>query len=355
MAKKIVIVGNYGAGNIGDEMILEGALEMMKNIFPEAEITVLGADPQEVERIHRVKSLFMFPAGVRSFSKSLFQSRLKKTKQALKECDVFVIGGGGLFASIKKRANIIWGIQALWAGIYKKPIFILGQSLENIGGIMQRKIISKVFNRAKLIVLRDYHSKVILQTIGVSKPIYIMPDAAFRTQIAKSPEERKKKVVFVLRESKNLTKSVLEELRKFEEWILNEKKYEVEFVAFHKSDENLHENTIVPETPEKALRLFAEAKFVVGMPLHSVIGAIKIQTPFLALEYAKKLEAFLKFAGLSELGIDFGKITSGEMKNRFESLEKNYSNVKENLKAFNKKAFEELKELEEMIKSHNVF
>jgi polysaccharide pyruvyl transferase WcaK-like protein len=182
-----------------------------------------------------------------------------------------------------------------------------------------------------------------------------MPDAAFRTQIAKSPEERKKKVVFVLRESKNLTKSVLEELRKFEEWILNEKKYEVEFVAFHKSDENLHENTIVPETPEKALRLFAEAKFVVGMPLHSVIGAIKIQTPFLALEYAKKLEAFLKFAGLSELGIDFGKITSGEMKNRFESLEKNYSNVKENLKAFNKKAFEELKELEEMIKSHNVF
>jgi len=353
MSKKIVIAGNYGAGNLGDEMILQGVLEMLKNMFEGAEITVLSANPAETENMHKVKSLYLFPAGFRSLIKSIKNGWLKATKQAVKECDLFVLGGGGLFASIKKRANIIWALQVFWAR--KKPLFVLGQSLEKINGLTGRIIIAKVFSKAKVIVLRDYLSKSILETMGINKTIYVLPDPAFRIENHYAKIHDSKKAVIVLRKSRKLTDKVIHEISKFTEWLKNEKGYEINFVALHNVDKDLKENTIVPKTVEDALRLFSEAKFILGVPLHSVIGAIKTRTPFIALNYAIKLDSFLRFAGLSEWGIDSKDFSLEKFKEKYLEVEKHHLKIEENLDILNKKASKELKIFEENFKRHNVF
>lgn len=334
-------------------MILEGVLEMLKNMFPEAEMTVLSANPAETEKTHKVKSLYLFPAGIRSFIKSIKYGWLKTTKQAVKECDLFVLGGGGLFASIKKRANIIWALQVFWAR--KKPLFILGQSLENISGFVVRMIITKVFSKAKMIVLRDYLSKSILETIGINKIVYILPDPAFRIEYQHSQTHSKKKAIIVLRKSKKFTDKISHEISEFTNWLKKEKGYEINFVAFQNSDKNLSENTIVPQNIEEVLKLFSEAKFILGIPLHSIIAAIKTKTPFIGLNYAIKVDSFLQFAGLSECKINPRDFSCKKIKEKYLELEKHHLAFEEKLNNFSKKAFKELKDFEENFKRHNVF
>jgi len=64
---KIVIAGNYGANNLGDEMILEGLLKLLNDVVPDAKITVLSSEPKDTKKRHKVKSLNLFPAGFRSY------------------------------------------------------------------------------------------------------------------------------------------------------------------------------------------------------------------------------------------------------------------------------------------------
>jgi polysaccharide pyruvyl transferase WcaK-like protein len=266
---------------------------------------------------------------------------------------LFVLGGGGLFASIKKRANIIWALQVFWAR--KKPLFILGQSLENISGFVTRIIIAKVFNKAKMIVLRDYISRSILETIGVNKTIYVLPDPAFRIEYQSPKIHDKKKAIIVLRKSVKLTGKAFHEISKFTEWLKNEKGYEVDFVAFQDSDKSLDENTIVPQSIEEALKLLSEAKFILGMPLHSIIAAIKTQTPFISLNYAIKVDSFLRFAGLSEWGINPQNFSYEKFKEKYLELEKHHLKIEENLATLGKKANKELKDFEENFKHHSAF
>ncbi|MBD3360226.1 polysaccharide pyruvyl transferase CsaB, partial [Candidatus Peregrinibacteria bacterium] len=53
---KIVIAGNYGAGNLGDEMILEGMIKIIKSSSPDSEITALSASPEETSKKHNINS-----------------------------------------------------------------------------------------------------------------------------------------------------------------------------------------------------------------------------------------------------------------------------------------------------------
>ena len=155
---KIVIAGNYGAKNLGDEMILEGLLKLIRSIQPDSKITVLSADPKDTKKRHKVKSLNLFPSGIRSFFRNLFDFKRKNIK-AIKECDVFILGGGGLFGSLTFMANFIWGIQAKMAYKYSKPVIMYGQSIGELKGKIRKRIVKKLFKKSSLIVLRDHESK----------------------------------------------------------------------------------------------------------------------------------------------------------------------------------------------------
>src|SRR6056297_2129877 len=125
---KFIICGNYGAGNLGDELILEGLLKEFSEKFTQSEFTVMSANPEETSKKYKVCSVPHIPSGAKSSLKSIFQRT--ETKKELKDADCFILGGGGLFLSLRKRANWIWGVQAMKALWYRKPLIIWGQSLE---------------------------------------------------------------------------------------------------------------------------------------------------------------------------------------------------------------------------------
>ncbi len=93
---KFTICGNYGAGNLGDEMILSGLISFLKETYNEIEITVLSGDPKKTatKDIHSVEK---FPAGIKSLLKFPFSK--SKTKEEFSSSDYFILGGGGLFVN----------------------------------------------------------------------------------------------------------------------------------------------------------------------------------------------------------------------------------------------------------------
>ena len=69
--KKILIIGNYGAGNLGDDSILAGILTDLKQIEYKGKISIMhgGADTSP-EIYTDLKKVPFAPAGIRSFLSS---------------------------------------------------------------------------------------------------------------------------------------------------------------------------------------------------------------------------------------------------------------------------------------------
>lgn len=342
---KIVIAGNYGAKNLGDEMILEGLLTAFKSIAPHAEITVLSADPVATAALHNINSLKQFPAGFRSF---LHQLRSSKNIKAVKNCDYFVLGGGGLFSNLTLKAYLIWGIQASMAYFYKKPVIMYGQSVGPFRNKIQQRIVKKLFKKARFVAVRDESSKETLKDLDIGGKIYVIPDLIFRLK-SPSATKREKKIIIALRQMPNLSPEFKARISNFFNWLIEEKKYHLKFAAFQlPHDEqlnaeilqNIRQKAKVSHMPhfhnaEGLLKHFAAAEFVIGMRLHSVLSAIKSSTPFMALDYAPKVRDFLKYAKLSDLVVPMDE---ENLQKKFTEILADSDKIIARLQAFNEKA-----------------
>lgn len=353
---KIVICGNYGAQNWGDEMILEGLIKSLRDFDPALEITILSGNPKETEERFNVKSLPKFPAGIKSGFKSLFQRN--KTGQAVKESDLFILGGGGLFSELTFHANLIWLIQGYQAIRLKKPIIMHGQSVGTIKNGILRWLVKKLFNKALLVSVRDEESQKRLSAMGVRQKIQLIPDLAF----GNPPEDslpKKNRLIIALREYNKLPTNFVKEIAKFASWLKDEEGQSLKFINFQadeSGDEHLHGalinkmqsgkelKIITPNSIEEINQLFAGAKFAICMRLHSAITSIKTATPFIAISYAHKVRDLLKSLSLEEHCLDLQEVSFEKLKKQFLQLKKDHElvskldilrkNLRRELKAF---------------------
>lgn len=317
---KIVVVGNFGASNLGDELILEGLIKTLREIKPAVDLTVLSAAPAAIKEKFEVRSLYKFPAGIRSFFKYIFSGNFKKTRIAVKECDFFVLGGGGLFDPTHLRSIFIWGIQAFFANFYKKPVIMYGQNLPKMESWFFRKFIGFFFKKAVLVSVRDSDSKEnILEMIG-NKKIYLMPDLIFKVS-PKFKQAKENKMLVCLRGAPALPDGFEDEIAKFINFFLDtNKNYTVEFLPLEKgTDEEFHakilekiaekDRIFIHEYTEdriKVEKIFSESKIVLGMRLHSILMAVNTGTPFISINYNPKVANILKTLNLGKYLIKLG-------------------------------------------------
>ncbi len=361
---KIAIAGNYGAKNLGDEMILEGLIKTLKSIDPDVEITVLSADPEETKKKHGVKAVQKFPAGIRSAVKSALGEG-GKTKKAVKECDYFILGGGGLFSNLTKKAYLIWGIQARRALRYKKPLIMYGQSVGPVEGKFRKKLIEKLFNKAIFTAVRDTESKEELKRLGVKGKIHLIPDLVFYSDTEKKEtstqkEENSKKIIVCPRQIEESEGGVKDDFKEkvadFLNWLVDGKKYKIVFANFQTPEDEILSKELKERIGKKeevkilspfksskaAYETFSEADFVLGMRLHSILTAIKTETPFIAINYAPKVKNFLEYTKLKDLIVE---TSSPDFKNKFKEVSEQKEKIIERLRIFNeqsKKRHEEI-------------
>jgi polysaccharide pyruvyl transferase CsaB len=314
---RLVLIGNFGAGNVGDELILAGFLKKLKSRLPKARVTVLAANPTLASKWHKVNILPLLPCGFRSFFRGGWRASLKK----IKEADAVVFPGGGLFTDHESwRAVTIWGWQILIARYYWKPVYLLGQSVGPFRNKLVKKLAKRALEKAEWIGVRDNASAQELTALGMPKNKIKLGEDSARWLADKIPtvgagrdrpaygrdrsRPGRQKILVSVRLYPKVSDDFYSELAAALDKLSEKKPVRISFASFGNGDDKawkkvrsfgkhkkLWKTIKLPSNPEEVLRTIKGFDLVIGMRLHSNIVANLVGVPSIALSYANKVSA----------------------------------------------------------------
>jgi len=290
--EKVLLVGNFGGGNVGDELILYYALQQS----PDA--TVMTVNPEYTRRFvgrEDLKTMPWPPTGIRTFLK-FFLSREYRKSLTNKDITRVVFVGGGLFA-IHTYAYVVWVLVTFWLKIFSPNATF---SAEHMGidapqNIIQRLCLRYFLRNINSVTVRDNASKMVVESMGYS---------------AKNTEDR----VHVMAENTNNQAQdvvLINALRPMNKndivYIYKRFKGEnLQFVAMTERDKQYASGgmkVVYPATATEVLELYSSAKIVVGERLHSVILGQKLSGSVYLLHspYSQKVKHYAEEHEITEL------------------------------------------------------
>lgn len=286
--KKIVIFGNYGGQNIGDEFILKNFASYLKNNF---DLTVVSSNIFYTKKHHLVHCISPPPFGFRS----LLKFKLFDFIKALKYSDYIVFGGGGLFQDNEPKAIFLWFYYFLICSFFKKKIFIVANSIGPLNLRLSKIIVKYIFSRVDFISLRDLESKKLLDKLNVKNKSVVCTDAVFLNKLGTKKIKNKSGSIIMLRGDTKIRKLKLDFLKK----VLPKP---IEFLAMDRIDEkDIHKNFQKFIDLNLVQEKIQNSKIVVSERLHGGILALKFTTPFLMLNSVPKIKNFFSYRGLENL------------------------------------------------------
>jgi polysaccharide pyruvyl transferase CsaB len=330
---KIGIVGNYGATNIGDDAILTAILNSLSG----HDVTVFSANPEKTNDEYGVNAAPLFPLGIRSCIKQGFRRSIK----ALKEVDIVILGGGGLFQDDYLYACFLWAWQIFWIKQMNKPLFICGAGVGPLKTKLGKKLTKWAFGKADVITVRDYYSRDLLHKIGVlQQNVCTTADLAF---IYKTPEivkDRTKNLFIIsLRPWLKYNSKIISSFTAFLEYLKTEKNADFIFVCMQQIEEHDHRvidsilkktggELYIPKHFSDLIQVMQTAEFAIGMRYHFLIAALLTQTPALPVSYSPKVDELFEGTSLEPYLISIKDLSSDNLKQHLKRLSADYNNVK---------------------------
>jgi polysaccharide pyruvyl transferase CsaB len=328
---KIGIIGNYGATNIGDESILNTVIKSLHG----HEVTVFSADPAKTSADFGVKSAHIFPLGIRSTLKF----GLKESIKALKDVDIVIFGGGGLFQDDYLYACFLWAWQIYWVKRLKKPLFIYGAGVGPLNTRMGKSIARWAFKKADVITVRDGYSGRLLEKMGITENVYTTADPVFVLRPNDAEKERTKNLFIIsLRPWLDCDKTVIDSFSDFLESLKREKNAEFIFVCMQQIREHDHAvigplvkkfggEIYIPKHFSDLIKVMQTAEFAIGMRYHFLIAAVITKTPVIPISYSPKVDELFKGTPLASYLIPVDELSGESLKNGLKKLSVDYNNV----------------------------
>lgn len=319
----ILISGYFGFGNIGDEVILLSEINYLKNIFPQAELTVLSGKPKYTRENFKIKSIYY---------KNFF-TLIKE----IKSTDLFISGGGGLLQDETSFRSLLYYLSLIYlAQKFKKKVVVFSQSVGPLNFSLSKFLVQKTLNKVDYIFIRDQSSYQLLQELKIKKRVEIIPDISFypspplNPHLIKGGRGRVKKVGVILKKNYKIYR-VLSEL-------IALKNVDIHFLVFYPPDYHLIKK-VVQGMPSKTKVIFPTAfnifnimkmfDLIVGERLHSLIFSAILNIPFIALGEEEKIVDFT----LDILGEKFIlKNESSHFLEIYNEIEYNYLSLQEKIK-----------------------
>ncbi|SCZ80782.1 polysaccharide pyruvyl transferase CsaB [Acidaminobacter hydrogenoformans] len=310
----LLISGYYGFGNIGDEAILDTMVKRIQSAVPEAELTVLSANPE------RTRSLY----GIRAVERA----RPLKVLRAVWSCDTLISGGGSLIQDVTGRLSIHYYLMILMAAsLLGKKVMVYSQGIGPIQKPVNRVLTKWVLNRADIITVREENSKKDLIQMGIrseklfvtADPVIDMacPGKALGENLLKAAglneNSTQKRVAFALRSKDFREQGAYDALCEVVNALLRER-CAVIFVPFHFSEDlevirrlkvdfgDKIYTLVERHAIQEILSVIHSMDLLVGVRLHALIFSAVAGTPLLALSYDPKIDYFMKAIGQSTFG-----------------------------------------------------
>lgn len=203
---KVVVSGWYGASNIGDELLLGAVAAWVADAG--GELTIISLNPEHTAQVYGAATVDFHNLG--------------EIAAALSDCDLFMMGGGGIFQDHHPfHISALYDATALDIAQYARPFYlarqfgvktlILAHGVGPLASHDAQEIVRDVFTLADFVSVRDEHSKELLRRIGVTRELLVAADPGWfaagevisagqdRQVAIRAPGDRKK-LALIIRE-----------------------------------------------------------------------------------------------------------------------------------------------------------
>jgi polysaccharide pyruvyl transferase CsaB len=326
---RVVIGGYYGSGNAGDEAILAGVLNILRRRTPGLSATVISADPAHTANHYGVVAIF--------------KSDKPAIIAAVRDCDLVVLGGGGLLHDhwpmdignlfSDPAAHISYPGYAALAALFNKPLELLAIGVGPLATSAGRRYTRMVCDQAQAITVRDAESKALLEELGVdSQRIAVTPDPAFLLTAPAASLQIPRPVLGVALRNWNINDWEAETAAALDEFLSRrggavlllpfERSTDTEVANRIRSRMRLQDRAHVFDGASDPARLagaIGACDVVLGMRYHSVLFAMRQGVPVVGLAYDPKVRRLLRAAGAEEYTIELNAIHTPDLIARIES------------------------------------
>jgi polysaccharide pyruvyl transferase WcaK-like protein len=320
---RCVILGNFGAMNIGDDSILEGELKELNKI-PGLTTTIVARFPTEIEKKYKLDSI-------------QFYSFLKIIRELFR-ADFVIIGGGGIVCKNKRSVvDFIYQLYMLFIFFFvpmvlKKKIYALGIGIYENAGFFSLFLSSLFLRKVDILTVRDFYSQDFLSKKNIPSKLY--KDNSFLMDLISEEEvlkdgfftnkfDKKRKnigIALIRPEDKQNEKKLLSALTEFIKKNQKDSTFWFYICSYHSSYSNdiIVNNLLLEKVKEisndakiffiptdwSAKKFFSSFKlmdFMITMRLHASIFAYRTGVPFIGISYDIKCTSFLSSMGKSSL------------------------------------------------------
>jgi len=287
---KTLLIGNFGSGNRGDELILLAALEK----YGAEKVVVMTANPNFSRTFCECEfeTISPLPTGFRSILQWYCNKKYRESWHNLSgNIKQIIFPGGGLFA-IKTKAVWIWFtivLQLRRIFPYISPIFE-NQGIESIN-IIANWMIRKSFAQCQYLSTRDDDSAIVLQNwdFAAEKKRDLVQE-----WLEKTPKKwQKNRGKYVIINAIFPINAIL--LQKIKKRFLDQK---IIFLAMNDIDKNFSDDlpVFVPKTASELLTFVSDAGGMIGERFHALVLGLSLlgkeKTWLLRKPYAKKVQIF---------------------------------------------------------------
>lgn len=221
---RILITSLHNPLNKGEAAILQGMIEALTKVIPEANFTVLSLYPRidPIQHVAQVvetipPSLQTFMGKIKAFPlmfqrvlwtviytifrvniERILDPRIRRTLKAYSETDIIVSRGNDCFTDAHGMVSYLTHLYDLFlVTLMEKPVVIYAHTIGPFRNTLLGrfcKFLTKIaLNRSCLITVREETSKELLQKMKINTPIYLTADSAFVLRPA--PKGRIKKIL----------------------------------------------------------------------------------------------------------------------------------------------------------------
>lgn len=335
MRTRILLLGNYGFGNIGDEAMLTVALKQLREELPHSNIVVVSRSPEETRRTYGVEACHLL---------------MPRVLWEILRAKRIVIGCGSLlnskFAFFRNRMGAYALLFAALATCLGKRLSFHAIGLEDVG-VAARILVPWIINRSSNITVRTADTKQRLESLGVTKTIVVVNDPA--TDLPSSPTEVVRGIL--RREGINpdwplvgvngrylgrqpIDNQIMTSLASLIDWLIEDQHSQVVFVPMASGRFKLGERDL--RYGEGLLRqikhingfhllqgnyspmgikgIISQTRLMIGIRLHSAVFAHSTGTPFISINYSPKNNAFLEMTGNMDVGVEPSEVTFDKLR-----------------------------------------
>ncbi|WP_249661202.1 polysaccharide pyruvyl transferase CsaB [Lysinibacillus fusiformis] len=334
----IVLSGYYGFDNVGDDAILLSIIQGLKKWQHDIEITVLSNNPSATEQTYGVKAVNRW--------------KMKEIHQLLKTADGLISGGGSLMQDQTGMKTIPYYAGVIQIAKWlKKPVFVYAQGMGPINHTLSKFIVRKTLNKVDQITIRDKASQTLLTEIGVRKEAKIVPDPVMglnggdfhcewlehesltaESYISVSVRDWPSTIAY----KEKIAHSLDQLVRQGEQIVFLPMHGEHDFKTSQEVAALMQEKSLIAPsdlTIEEKIAVIGQSQLLIGMRLHSLIFSAIYATPFIAISYDPKIDAFADIVDQPVIGHvekdDWNGVTLFE---RAIAILESYTTVQENMR-----------------------